>query len=259
MSGVERLRIGLADDNVTFCRILQDFFNSMSEMKVAGVAHDGPTALELVRNADLDALLLDIILPKLDGFAVLEKTRDLPKKPRIIVFSAFCNEEMTKRAIALGADYFIVKPFALEVLAQRIKEICGRGEEKPPGYIRDEVELEKQVSGILQRLKIPAHYKGYAYLRAAILLCIKDPALINEATRKLYPKIAKEFNSTRQRVERAMRFAIETAWSRAKVEDLHDLMGYTVDERKGKPTNICFIAQIADKIQLERKMNLKHR
>jgi two-component system response regulator (stage 0 sporulation protein A) len=102
-------------------------------MKVAGVAHDGPTALELVRNTDLDALLLDIILPKMDGFAVLEKARELPKRPRIIVFSAFCNEEMTKRAIALGADYFIVKPFALEVLAQRIKEICGRGEEHPPG------------------------------------------------------------------------------------------------------------------------------
>lgn len=254
MSG-ESIRIGLADDNVGFCRVLQEFFESMNEMKVAGVAHDGPTALELVRNADLDALLLDIILPKLDGFAVLEKTKDLPKRPRIIVFSAFCNEEMTKRAIALGADYFIVKPFALEILAQRIKEICGREEEKLPGYIRDDVELEKKVSGILQRLQIPPHYKGYSYLRAAILLCIKDPTLINEATKKLYPKIAKQFNSTRQRVERAMRFAIETAWNRAKIEDLHQLMGYAVDEKKGKPTNICFVAQIADKIQLERKLN----
>jgi len=258
LAGAGRIRIGLADDNVGFCRVLQEFFDSMSEIKVAAMAHDGPTALEMVRNIELDALLLDIVLPKLDGFAVLEKTRELPKRPRIIVFSAFCNEEMTKRAIALGADYFIVKPFALEILAQRIKEICGRGEEKPPGYIRDEVELEKQVSGILQRLQIPPHYKGYAYLRAAILHCIKDPTLINEATRKLYPKIAKQFNSTRQRVERAMRFAIETAWSRAKVEDLHELMGYTVDEKKGKPTNICFVAQIADRIQLERKMNFKH-
>jgi len=258
LSDEGRIKIGLAEDNVDFCRVLQEFFKPINEIQVVGAAHDGLSALKMVEQNLLDVLLLDIILPKMDGLAVLEKITNISNRPRVIVFSAFGNEEMTKRAVDLGADYFIVKPFNLEILVRRIKEVSGWGKKKPVGYTRNDVELEKEVSEILQKLHILPHLNGYAYLRAAIILCIKEPAMINAVTKNLYPRIAEQFNTTRQCVERAMRFAIETAWNRGKVENLHQLMGYAVDEKKGKPTNISFVAKIADRIQLERKMRFKN-
>ncbi len=258
MSDEGRIKIGLAEDNVEFCRVLQEFLKPINEIQVVGMAHDGLSALKMVEEKPMDVLLLDLVLPNMDGLAVLEKIKNMPNKPRVIILSAFGNEAMTRRAVDLGADYFIVKPFNLEILVQRIKEIAGWGRKKPTGYTRDDVELEKQVSELLQKLHILPHLNGYAYLRAAIILCIKEPSTINAVTKNLYPRIAEQFNTTRQCVERAIRFAIETAWNRGNVEDLHQLMGYAVDQKKGKPTNISFIAKIADKIQLERKMSFRN-
>jgi len=254
-----KIRIGIGEDNLEFCQILKNFLDSNHDFQVVAVANDGLQTLEMVRTTSIDILLLDMIMPKLDGIAVLEQIKKMNNKPRVIIISAFGHEELTRMTVDLGADYFIIKPFDFQILAKRIREICGT--RRPPTVnvftadsSRQEVEIEKEITDILQRLKIPPHFKGYNYLRRAILMCIKEPSLVNEVTKKLYPRIAAEFNSTPNRVERSMRFAIETAWNRGEIEYLHELMGYLVDEKKGKPTNVSFIAKISDKIRLNYKL-----
>jgi len=199
-----------------------------------------------------------LVMPKLDGIAVLERIKMMNNKPKIIILSAFGHEEMTRKAVELGADYFIVKPIDLQILVQRIRQVCGCEHSAQSNYYtpasRQEAQTEQEVSEILQKLRIPPHFKGYTYLRKAIMLCVKEPTLINEVTKKLYPRIAEEFNSTPNRVERSMRFAIETAWSKGEIEYLHELMGHIVDEKKGKPTNVSFIAKISDRIRLNHKL-----
>lgn len=251
------VRVGLAEDNLDFCQVLCEFLNNDQGLEVVGMAYDGVNAIEMVKTVSMDVLLLDMIMPKLDGIGVLEYLREIEKRPKVVVFSAFGHEEMTKKAVDLGADYFVVKPFNLEVLAKRIKEISIQPVIKSFTTLRVEnqdAEIEKEVSEILHKLQIPTHFKGYTYLRRAIVLCVQEPALINEVTRGLYPKVAEEYDSTKYRVERAMRFAIETAWNKGEVDYLHQLMGYTVDEKKGKPTNLSFIAKIADQIRLEKNL-----
>jgi two-component system response regulator (stage 0 sporulation protein A) len=250
------IRIGLADDNQEFCRIVREFLSRYSDLQVVAIANDGLSAVDMVKDKGIDVLLLDMIMPKLDGIGVLERIRELRTKPRIIIFSAFGHEEMTRKAVELGADYFIVKPFDLQVLAQRIRDVAKNGSflgdltyTESTGF-----EVERDVSRILQRLRIPPHFKGYTYLREAIIRCVSEPTLVNEVTKKLYPQIAEKFGTTRHRVERSMRFAIETACERGELDYLYSIMGYTVDEKKGKPTNASFIAKIADQIRLEKKV-----
>ncbi|HHT48863.1 MAG TPA: sporulation transcription factor Spo0A [Firmicutes bacterium] len=251
-----KINIGLAEDNLEFCQVLRDYLTSYPDLDVTAVANDGLQTLEMVRTIPLDLLLLDLVMPKLDGIAVLERIKMMNNKPKIIILSAFGHEEMTRKAVELGADYFIVKPFDLQILVQRIRQVCGseHSTQAQSNYYspatRREVQTEREVTEILQKLRIPPHFKGYTYLRKAIMLCVQEPTLINEVTKKLYPRIAEEFNSTPNRVERSMRFAIETAWSKGEIEYLHELMGHLVDEKKGKPTNVSFIAKIADKIRL---------
>lgn len=253
-----KIKIGLAEDNLEFCQVLRNYLSSYHDLDVTAVANDGLQTLEMVRTTPLDLLLLDLVMPKLDGIAVLERIKMMNNKPRIIILSAFGHEEMTRKAVELGADYFIVKPFDLQILVQRIRQVCGHEDSTQSSYyssaIQQEAQTEQEITEILQRLKIPPHFKGYTYLRRAIMLCVKEPTLINEVTKKLYPRIAEEFNSTPNRVERSMRFAIETAWSKGEIEYLHELMGYMVDEKKGKPTNVSFIAKISDRIRLNHKL-----
>ncbi|NLW59686.1 MAG: sporulation transcription factor Spo0A [Firmicutes bacterium] len=258
LSSSGKIKIGIAEDNLEFCQVLRDYLESYPDLAVAAVANDGLEALEILRTSQLDLLLLDMIMPKLDGIAVLERIKRTSNRPKIIILSAFGHEDITRKAVELGADYFIVKPFDLQILVQRIREVCGAQPQPEYDYVspleRQEVQTEREVTEILQKLKIPPHFKGYTYLRRAILLCVKEPSLINEVTKKLYPRIAEEYNSTPNRVERSMRFAIETAWNKGEIEYLHELMGPIVDEKKGKPTNVSFIAKISDKIRLNHKL-----
>ncbi|MGE5598579.1 MAG: sporulation transcription factor Spo0A, partial [Bacteroidota bacterium] len=208
-------------------------------------------AIKLVKETQVDVLLLDMVMPNMDGLGVLERLRhsDLPHRPRVIIFTAFGQEDMTRKAVSYGAHYYIVKPFDLETLTRRIMEAAGEGEPKivkPPS-----AETEREVAEIMQRLRIPAKFKGYSYLREAITLAVLDSTLITEITKRLYPRIADKFRTTSERVERAMRFAIEAAWSRGDIEFLHNLFGYAVDEAKGKPTNASFVAKVADQVRLE--------
>jgi two-component system response regulator (stage 0 sporulation protein A) len=258
LSSSGKIKIGIAEDNLEFCQVLRDYLESYPDLAVTAVANDGLEALEILRTSPLDLLLLDMIMPKLDGIAVLERIKTMKNRPKIVILSAFGHEEITRKAVELGADYFIVKPFDLQILVQRIREVCGAQPQSEYNYFsplaRQEAQTEREVTDILQKLKIPPHFKGYTYLRKAILLCVKEPGLINEVTKKLYPRIAEEYNSTPNRVERSMRFAIETAWSKGEIEYLHELMGHVVDEKKGKPTNVSFIAKISDKIRLNHKL-----
>jgi two-component system response regulator (stage 0 sporulation protein A) len=251
---LEPVKIGIVDDNKIFCQLLQEFFDSFVDLEAVTLAYNGVDAMTALSTSNIDVLLLDLIMPQLDGFGVLQWLQKQPFKVKTIVFSAFAQEHLAKKAIELGADYFVMKPFDLQVLAQRIVEIAQTDKRQIITQILPIRDLETEVDNILNRLQVPAHFKGFNYLKSAILMTIKEPNLVNEMTKKLYPLIAELNGINIQRVERSMRFAIESAWNKGDVEILHELFGYCVDDRKGKPTNASFIAKISDKIRLEKKV-----
>lgn len=255
-----KIKIGLCDDNKEFLGIMVDFLSSKDNIEIIGTAGDGNQALDLIKNNDLDLVILDIIMPYLDGIGVLEKLNELKiKKPKIIILSAVGQEKITQRAINLGADYYILKPFDLEMLSKRIKEIMEFQTDVVSKAVMPDIannkskDLETLITEVIHDVGIPAHIKGYLYLRDAITLVINNIDYLNSVTKLLYPKIAEKYETTPSRVERAIRHAIEVAWNRGKVDVLNDLFGYTINDEKGKPTNSEFIALIADKLRLSLK------
>jgi two-component system response regulator (stage 0 sporulation protein A) len=251
---LKSIKIGIVDDNQMFCQILQEYFSSFPHLEAEILAGDGVEAIAKLPESQIDVLLLDIIMPRMDGFGVLQWLQGQSSKVKTIVFTAFGQEQMAKKAMALGADYYVLKPFDLQVLAQRIVELAQTSERQIITKVLPLGDLDAEVSRILARLRIPSHFKGFSYLKDAILMTIKDPNLVNEMTKKLYPLIAEHYQINIFRVERSMRFAIESAWNKGDVEILNELFGYCVDDRKGKPTNASFIAKISDKIRLEKKV-----
>lgn len=256
---MQPIKIAIAEDNQEFSQLLQDYFSTKKEIEVAALVHNGLDAIKILPRLSIDVLLLDMIMPQIDGLGVIQWLRENPQviKPKIIVFSAFGQEEVARNAINLGIDYYILKPFDLNTLTQRIIEVAkGNNENTLVNHrlIHLNKELEIEAINILQSLNIPSHFKGYFYLRDAIVMAVQDPTLLNEITKKLYPLIAEHYGTMTHRVERAMRFAIETAWNKGDVNVLHDLFGYCVDDKKGKPTNASFIAKISDKLRLEKKI-----
>lgn len=253
----KKIKIGIADDNKEFCNIMVEYLSNQENIEIIGTATDGNQALELIKNNCPDLLILDIIMPYLDGIGVLEELNEQQlKKPKILILSAVGQEKITQKAIALGADYYILKPFDLEMLSKRITEIMEYNLDVvskavfPVIKAKKSYDLETMITEIIHDVGIPAHIKGYAYLRDAISLVIDNLEYLNSVTKMLYPKIAEKYNTTPSRVERAIRHAIEVAWSRGKVDVLNDLFGYTINDEKGKPTNSEFIALIADKLRL---------
>ena len=242
----------IADDNVDFCLMLRDYLMGHPRLTVKGIAHNGQEVLQRLQNADIDVVLLDMIMPEFDGLAVLEEVKRSGNRKNIkfVVFSAFGQESMTQKAVQLGADYFIVKPFNLNVLVRRIIEIVDHNSTVVIKNDPSVTEKEKQISRIFVDLGIPVHFRGYLYLREAVMMAVENPEAVNGITKKMYPYIALRYNTTTHRVERSMRFAIEKAWSNGKLDTLNRYFGFAVDERKGKPTNACFIAKIADQIRL---------
>jgi len=245
------VRVGLADDNCEFCHLLESFFINRKNIEVVFSVFNGKDAVKQIITKKIDVLLLDIHMPQMDGFAVLQWLRVQPRRPKVIILSAFAKEEYIRKATALGADYCIHKPFSLEVLSQRILEVAGKGTES---NILSSPILETEITNVFEKLGIPSHYKGYHYLKDAIALTVKKPCLINEITKKMYPLIADTHHTKALRVERAMRFAIENTWNKGDLNFINKIFGYCIDERKGKPTNASFIAIIADKIRLEQKL-----
>ncbi|EGD48585.1 sporulation transcriptional activator Spo0A [Ruminiclostridium papyrosolvens DSM 2782] len=278
----KKIEVLIADDNREFGDILCEYLSNQEDIEVVGLARDGFEAVDLILQNTPDIAILDIIMPHLDGLGVLEKiaSSNLEKKPLFIVLSAVGQDKITQRALSLGAEYYIVKPFDMDVLVSRIRQLKDNTylpsaststsmnssisqhksdsfiNEKKPAHINNTSRsLEVEVTNVMHEIGVPAHIKGYQYLRDAIMMVVKDLDVINSITKLLYPSIAKEYNTTPSRVERAIRHAIEVAWSRGQVEAIDALFGYTVNIGKGKPTNSEFIAMIADKLRLELKVS----
>ncbi|WIF94551.1 sporulation transcription factor Spo0A [Caminicella sporogenes] len=269
------IKILIADDNKDFCDILYEYLSKQEDLEIIGVAKDGVEAIEFLSKEIPDVLILDIIMPHLDGLGVLEKINslDLEKIPKVIVLSAVGQDRITQKAINLGADYYVVKPFDFEVFIKRIRQIAGNMqiniERKKPlkEFSISNVEslynnsnnknksIEAEITNIIHEIGVPAHIKGYLYLREAIGMVVQNIEYLSAVTKELYPSIAQKFNTTPSRVERAIRHAIEVAWSRGKIDTINKLFGYTVNNGKGKPTNSEFIAMVADKLRLEQKIS----
>lgn len=271
----DKISILIADDNSDFANTLASYIGRENDMEVIGMARDGNEAVEMITNTQPDILLLDVIMPHLDGLGVLEKISDsnIEKKPLCIMLSAVGQDKITQRAIELGAQYYVVKPFDISLLLKRVKDLKNfqpaqfksgtatsvNREIKAP-YIeispenkKNEENLEALVTNVIHEVGVPAHIKGYQYLREAIMMVVNDIDIINQITKQLYPEIALKYTTTPSRVERAIRHAIEVAWGRGQTDVVESIFGYTVSAAKGKPTNSEFIAMIADKLRLELK------
>ena len=247
-----QIRILIADADEAFAAQLRAAFRKNPAFVVLGVAADGEQAVELLQRANADLLLLDLLLPKLDGLSVLKAASALPNPPAGLVLTGCMTEYAAQCAERLGVRYFISKPCSYSMVAERVQDIMKtvRAERKAR---RQEVNLEALVTSIIHEIGVPAHVKGYQYLREAILLAVDDMDVISAVTKVLYPQVAKTFSTTPSRVERAIRHAIELAWDRGDLQTLQGFFGYTISNTKGKPTNSEFIALIADRLQLQLK------
>ncbi len=271
----EKITVLIADDNQEFSTTLATYLKNQEDMVVVGRAKDGNEALDMVSSLMPDVLLLDVIMPHLDGIGVLEQMNmiKLNKKPICIMLSAVGQDKVTRRAIELGAEYYVVKPFDIDLLITRIRELknykpssqnnnfisreIGTSKQQyidiPSNSSNREDNIEALVTNVIHEVGVPAHIKGYQYLREAIIMVINDIDVINQITKCLYPQIANKFHTTPSRVERAIRHAIEVAWGRGEQKTVENIFGYTISAAKGKPTNSEFIAMISDKLRLELK------
>ena len=251
---MKKVRVLVVDDNRRIVNLLKNALEKEEEVEVVGTASDGEEALQMIHLKRPDVVLLDLIMPKIDGLGVMERMQrpDFPVHPQV-----------TEHAFALGAAYYILKPFDTRVIIARVKSVGMTGEKGDKVVTtvfenRNRLQnhsMEAEITQTIHEIGVPAHIKGYQYLRDAILMSVSDTEMLGAITKRLYPNIAKKHQTTPSRVERAIRHAIEVAWSRGKVDTIEELFGYTVSDRKGKPTNSEFIALLADKIRLEYKMN----
>ncbi|MBR7081679.1 MAG: sporulation transcription factor Spo0A [Oscillospiraceae bacterium] len=257
-----KIKVVIADTNDEYRMLLSHVLENEGDIEVTDAGGSGAGVIELVNKLSPDVLLTDVVLTGIDGIGVLESISAMPecRRPAIIVLSSFTNEQLLTAISSLGASYFMQKPLETASIAARVRQLSGRKTSvtaKPlqKSFIQPRLEqsLEGKVTEIIHDIGIPAHIKGYQYLREAIILTIGDMDIINAVTKVLYPAVAKKFATTPSRVERAIRHAIEVAWDRGDVETLQRYFGYTVSGIKGKPTNSEFIAMIADRLSLERR------
>jgi len=264
----EKIKIIIADDNLEFVSTFVNYLEAQEDMEVLATAKDGIEAYEKITSMKPDVVLLDVIMPHLDGIGVLEKLNENGNLPICIMLSAVGQDNITKKALNLGAEYYMVKPFEIDLLIKRIRDLknlnkfqnnfISRDLSKPT-YINMETvktkedNLEALVTNIIHEVGVPAHIKGYQYLRDGIIMVVEDIDVLNQITKQLYPDLAKKHKTTPSRVERAIRHAIEVAWNRGQIDMIESIFGYTINANKGKPTNSEFIAMIADKLRLELK------
>lgn len=268
---MKKITIGVVDDNKDFCDLVTEQLRKQSNMELCFVANDGREGIEAIKQGRCpDVLVLDLIMPHLDGFGVLEalNTLELPKYPRVIMTSAVGQDSIIQKAMQLGAQYYLVKPVNMSMLIKRIHQLQDNGREffihdaaqgnlSKSLVLKDSLaanDLEVDITNLIHEIGVPAHIKGYQYMRDAITLVVSNMDLLSAVTKELYPTIAAMNGTTPSRVERAIRHTIELAWNRGKLETLNNLFGYTIQNDKGKPTNSEFIAIIADKLRLERKV-----
>lgn len=257
---MSKINVAIADDNQRMVEMMTEILQQERDIDVIASADNGETAVEVIKEKQPDVVLLDIIMPKLDGIGVLERLKEehMEKKPTVIMLSAMGQENVCEEAMELGASYFILKPFDSNMVIRKIKQLkSGQSIPRPLVSMMEEKSgitknyLEIIITNMIHEIGVLAHIKGYQYLRDSIMMAVYDMDILNSITKQLYPTIAERFSTTPSRVERAIRHAIEVAWGRGKMDTIDALFGYTVHAGKGKPTNSEFIALIADKIRLE--------
>ena len=258
---MDTVRVVVADDNVQLRDMIVEYLQAQNGIEIVGAASDGVEALRLVTEFEPDVLVCDLIMPQMDGYGVLERLQamKLAKQPGVIALTALGRDDFISRAVNLGVNYYMVKPFDFMMLAQRVYEAAGeslRAESVGAKMIHEQAPvsaetLEERIANLFLTVGIPAHIKGYQYLREAIMMAVEDIESVSAITKVLYPSIAKKFKTTSSRVERAIRHAIEVAWDRGDIETLQNYFGYTVSGVKGKPTNSEFISMIADRLRLQ--------
>lgn len=262
------LNVAIAEDNPQMMNLLNNILEQEEGFCVVGKAENGEDAYSMIMETCPDVVLMDVIMPKMDGISVMEKVKkeNVGKKiPSFIMVTAAGSDHVAADAFQLGASYFIMKPFNREIVMDKIRRVCcgqvrlsNYAEMKKVQPYADKAEyiqqnLENDVTQLLHEIGIPAHIKGYQYLRDAISISVEEEDMLVSVTKVLYPTIAKRHNTTPSRVERAIRHAIEVAWSRGRLDTINELFGYTINNGKGKPTNSEFIALVSDKIRLDYK------
>lgn len=270
---MHKIEVLLADDNREFTNLLSEYISEQSDMNVSGVAYNGEEVIRHLEQSSSvpDILILDIIMPHLDGLGVLERLKEmnLTPMPKIIMLTAFGQENITQKAVQLGASYYILKPFDMDILANRIRQLVGNATfSSSSSYsggsstVKSNVvplakgkNLDANITSIIHEIGVPAHIKGYQYLREAITMVYNNIEILGAITKTLYPAIAEKFKTTPSRVERAIRHAIEVAWTRGNIDSISHLFGYTINISKSKPTNSEFIAMVADKLRIEHKVS----
>ncbi|SPF54605.1 stage 0 sporulation protein A [Candidatus Desulfosporosinus infrequens] len=259
----KKIKIIIADDNHGFCQMLQNYLQGQEDLNIVGVAYNGLEAWELIQTQEPDLIILDLVMPNLDGLGVLERinARTTMKRPKIIMLTAFGQESLTNEAMSLGVDYFILKPFDMDILSKRIHSLTKDMSSSTPAQfsasaspivasVGNVLNLNVEVTTIMHQIGIPAHVKGYQYIRDAILMVVEDVSILGAVTKELYPGIAKKHNTASSRVERGIRHAIELAWERGQTDTLKRIFGYSMNIERQKPTNSQFIALIADKFRV---------
>lgn len=260
------LSVLIADDNREFAEVLADFISSQNDLILAGVAYNGTDVLTLVREKRPDVVVLDIIMPVLDGITTLERLNEMEQPmPKVILLTAFGQDHVTRRAVELGVSYFILKPFDMPVLAERIRQVAGERQTAASTSTMHSGSnlvayptkrtIDAAITQIIHEIGVPAHIKGYHYLREAIGIVFEDVEILGSITKVLYPRIAERYKTTPSRVERAIRHSIEVAWGRGNMDAIRNVFGYTVSISKTKPTNSEFIAMIADRLRIEHRVS----
>ncbi len=244
------VRVILADASEEFRILLKDTIEETGEFRVVGSTGNGEELVQLVAEEKPQLVIMDVVLPGLDGFGVLKQLKDMDSAPQVIVTSSFCNDGAVQQATDMGVYFFLPKPVSDNSLMEHMRRAVYPQEEREGVHAP---ALEGLVTGVIHEIGVPAHIKGYQYVREAIMIAVNDMDVINAVTKVLYPEVAKRFSTTPSRVERAIRHAIEVAWDRGDLETLQHYFGYTVNSAKGKPTNSEFIALIADRLQLQMK------
>ncbi len=239
-------KVLLADANEETRVLFEDAIRGTGEFSIVGSTGDGAEALALAERQAPDLIVMDLLLSGLDGMSVIKR---LPRenRPKIIIVSPLCTEKSVSEAMDEGVYYFLNKPCEKDALLERMRLAVA-----PAQTVDHSLELKNRVTNIIHEIGVPAHIKGYQYLREAIIITVENMDVINAVTKVLYPEVAQRFGTTPSRVERAIRHAIEVAWDRGDLETLQKFFGYTVSNAKGKPTNSEFIAMIADRLELDR-------
>lgn len=255
-----RIRVLIADEDTEFRKVLEETLCADNRVEIAGSYADGKGLCQRIQESMPDVLLMDLILPGVDGLTVLHELSDAApaKMPVVFILSGFASQETTAECNALGVSFYLRKPVDLKALAQRVCRYGGQRNFARTTAVRmpdEDLEIEMRVTNIIHQIGVPAHIKGYQYLREAIIMTIHDMEAINAITKILYPTVAKKFKTTSSRVERAIRHAIEVAWDRGDVDTLQEYFGFTVSGTKGKPTNSEFISMVADRLRLELKIS----